>query len=233
MKIHVGTSGYSYREWKGTFYPARLSSREMLGYYAQRLGAVEINNTFYRMPTAAVLQVWSQQVPGDFVFTFKAPQVITPRKRLRNVDGETAHLFGTLAVLGGKLGPVLFQFPPDFQPDPAATAYFLGLLPGGVDCAFEFRGRTGPAGAVRDLLAKRGYSLCTADTDEAPAEEVAGGNSWGYLRLRRSEYSLADLARWLERVRSQRWQRAYVFFKHEDEAKGPEAAIRFRELSLR
>jgi uncharacterized protein YecE (DUF72 family) len=232
MKIHVGTSGYGYKEWKGKFYPAKISPTEMLRFYARRLGTVEINNTFYHMPTPSILTSWAEQVPADFVFAFKAPQVITHFKRLKNVDEETKYLFETLSVLEGKLGPVLFQFPKSFHPDLPALEYFLALVPGTVSCAFEFRGPTRPDGVILDLLRERGYCLCNADTDEAPAGEIVSTATWGYLRLRRSDYTEADLMQWLERIRAQKWKRAFVFFKHEGEAKGPEAAIRFRDLSI-
>jgi uncharacterized protein YecE (DUF72 family) len=231
MKIHVGTSGYGYKEWKGKFYPAKISPTEMLRFYAERLGTVEINNTFYHMPTPGVLTSWAEQVPADFLFAFKAPQVITHFKRLKNVDEEAEYLFGTLSILGERLGPILFQFPKSFHPDLPALEYFLALVPGTVSCAFEFRGLTGFDGPIPDLLRKRGYSLCTADTDEAPAEEIVSTATWGYLRLRRADYTDADLSRWLERIRAQKWKRAFVFFKHEGDARGPEAAIRFREMA--
>ena len=115
MKIHIGTSGYSYKEWKGIFYPEKISPTEMLHFYSERLGAVEINNTFYHMPTESVLRSWAGQVPDDFVFTLKAPQVMTHFKRLKNVEEESEYLFRTVAFLGEKLGPVLFQFPKSFQ----------------------------------------------------------------------------------------------------------------------
>jgi uncharacterized protein YecE (DUF72 family) len=230
MKISIGTSGYGYKEWKGKFYPEKISPTEMLHFYAERLGTVEINNTFYRMPTQSVLASWAQQVPDDFIFAFKAPQVITHFKRLRNVDEEAEYLFGTLSVLETKLGPVLFQFPKSFHPDIPALEYFLALIPGTIACAFEFRGPSGLDGRIPDLLRERGYSLCIADTDENPAKDIISTAQWGYLRLRRADYTDADLLQWLERIRSQKWKRAFVFFKHEDEAKGPETAICFRRL---
>ena len=231
MKIHVGTSGYGYKEWKGKFYPGKISHQEMLPFYSERLGTVEINNTFYHMPTESVLISWLQQVPDDFVFALKAPQVITHRKRLKNVDKEMAYLFRTLSVLEGKLGPVLFQFPKSFHVDLPALLNFFTLIPGHVSCAFEFRSPSLLTGAIPDLLRERGYSLCIAETDENRMSGIVSTASWGYLRLRRSDYTDTDLSQWMERIRSQPWQRAFVFFKHEDEAKAPEMAIRFRELT--
>jgi uncharacterized protein YecE (DUF72 family) len=230
MKIHIGTSGYGYNEWKGKFYPEKISPKEMLGFYSQRLGAVEINNTFYRMPTEGVLKSWLEQVPDDFVFALKAPQVITHVKRLRDVGEETVYLFRTLTVLGSKLGPVLFQFPKSFRADPATLKDFLAMIPGDVSCAFEFRNAKGPDAEVLDLLHEKGCSLCIADTDEKPADEIVPTAPWGYLRLRRSDYTDADLSQWMERILSQKWKQAFVFFKHEEEAIGPETAMRFREL---
>jgi uncharacterized protein YecE (DUF72 family) len=231
MKIHVGTSGYSYKEWKGKFYPEKISPKEMLRFYSGRLNTVEINNTFYHMPRESVLTSWAEQVPGDFVFALKAPQVITHLKRLRNVFEETDYLFRTLSVLDRKLGPVLFQFPKSFRADRPALQDFLGLIPVGTTCAFEFRSPSWLDDEILDLLRERGSSLCFADADENPANEIIGTAPWGYLRLRRSDYTDADLSQWLERILSQKWEKAFVFFKHEDEAKGPEVAVRFRELA--
>lgn len=230
MKIFVGTSGYGYKEWKGKFYPEKISPKEMLRFYAERLTTVEINNTFYRLPTAEVLLSWAEQVPADFVFALKAPQVITHLKRLRDVGAETGYLFRTLPVLGRKLGPVLFQFPGSFHANRPVLEDFLGLIPGNIACAFEFRSPSWLVGEILDLLHKRGHSLCVADTDENPADEIISTASWGYLRLRRADYSDADLSQWLEKIRWQKWEQAFVFFKHEEEAKGPETAIRFREF---
>ena len=230
MKINVGTSGFGHKEWKGKFYPEKILPKEMLRFYSERLKAVEINNTFYHMPITSVLVSWTQQVPYDFVFALKAPQVITHMKRLRSVEEEVEYLFSTLSALEGKLGPVLFQFPKSFRADLPALKYFLGLIPGQIACAFEFRNPSWFDAEIMDLLRERGCSLCIADTDENPANEIVSTTSWGYLRLRRSDYTDADLSRWRERIRSQKWKRAFVFFKHE-EAKGPEMAMRFQELT--
>jgi len=231
MKIHVGTSGYAYKEWKGKFYPEKVSPKEMLRHYSGRLNTVEINNTFYHMPTENVLASWAEQVPDDFVFTLKAPQVITHMKRLKNVAEETEYLFRTLSVLDRKLVPVLFQFPGSFHADHPALKDFLDLIPGNMSCAFEFRHPSWLDIEILDLLSERGYSLCTADTDENPANEIISTATWGYLRLRRSDYTDVDLSQWMKKILSQKWKMAFVFFKHAEEAKGPGMAVRFRELA--
>jgi uncharacterized protein YecE (DUF72 family) len=233
MKIHVGTSGYAYKEWKGKFYPEKISPKEMLRFYSGRLQTVEINNTFYHMPRESVLMSWAEQVPGDFVFALKASQVITHLKRLRDVSDETEYFFRTVSVLDRKLGPVLFQFPKSFRADRPALQDFLRLIPRDMPCAFEFRSPSWLDREILDLLRERESSLCIADADESPANEIVGTAPWGYLRLRRSDYTDADLSQWLERILSQNWERAFVFFKHEEEdpAKGPEMAVRFRELA--
>jgi uncharacterized protein YecE (DUF72 family) len=232
MKIFVGTSGYSYKEWKGKFYPDKISPKEMLHFYSQRLGAVEINNTFYHMPTDGVLASWAEQVPEDFVFAVKAPQVITHLKRMKNVDSEADYLFRTLPVLDRKLGPVLFQFPKSFHAARPVLEDFLALIPENISGAFEFRHPSWLDQEILDLLHGRQCSLCLADTDDDPITEIISTAPWGYLRLRRSDYTEADLSDWLARILAQPWEQAFVFFKHEEEAKGPEMALRFRELTL-
>jgi uncharacterized protein YecE (DUF72 family) len=231
MKFYVGTSGYGYKEWKGLFYPEKISPKEMLNFYSGLLNAVEINNTFYRMPTAVLLSSWGKQVPASFVFALKAPQVITHLKRMKGVGEETRYLFNTLEVLEGKLGPVLFQFPKSFHADRPALQAFLDLIPPGVFCAFEFRSTSWFDADILDLLHKKGCSLCTTDADENPANEIIGAASWGYLRLRRSDYTDTDLSQWIERILAQKWKKAFVFFKHEEKAKGAELAMRFKELA--
>jgi len=232
MKIYVGTSGYAYKEWKGKFYPEKISPKEMLRFYSGRLNTVEINNTFYRMPNESVLMSWAEQVPGDFVFALKAPQVITHLKQLRNVSEETKYLFRTVSILERKLGPVLFQFPKSFRTDRSALEDFLALIPRDMDSAFEFRSPSWLNDEILDLLRKKGASLCVADTDENLSHEIILTASWGYLRLRRSDYTDADLSEWMERILSQKWEKAFLFFKHEDEdpARGPQMAVRFQEL---
>jgi len=227
MKIYVGTSGYGHKEWKGRFYPEKIADGDMLRFYAERLFSVEINNTFYHMPTDKVLASWAEQVPDNFVFAIKAPQLITHIKRLRNVGDDTEYLFSTLSVLQKKLGPVLFQFPKSFHADHPALKDFLGLIAGSISCAFEFRHPSWINDEILSLLNKGKHSLCIADTDEDPVNEIVSTAPWGYLRLRRSGYTDADLSQWMDMITAEKWKRVYVYFKHEE---GPETAIHFRKL---
>jgi uncharacterized protein YecE (DUF72 family) len=232
MRLHVGTSGYSYKEWKGSFYPEKLPSKEMLAYYGGRLGAVEINNTFYRLPKASVLESWAEQVPNDFRFSIKASRRITHFTRLKPEAREpTEYLLSTLETLGRRLGAVLFQLPPNLKKDAERLAGFLEMLPEGTPGAFEFRHPSWSDDEVRELLRARGMTLVSADTDDADEDEpIVRTSGWGYLRLRRAEYADEDLERWVDRVRSQDWTHALVFFKHEDEGAGPRMAERFGAL---
>lgn len=232
MKIYVGTSGYGYKEWKGKFYPEKISPKAMLRFYGEHFNAVEINYTYYHMPTERVLKPWTEQVPGDFAFALKAPQVITHLKQLRDVGEETGYFLKTLSVLDQNQGPALFQFPKSFhaKKNLSALEEFLPLIPVDAQCAFNFRSPTWIKAGVADLLRERGCGLCIEDTDEKVAGEIVTAAQWGYLRLRRSDYSDADLSQWAEKILAQQWDKVFVFFKHEDEAKGPEYALRFRRV---
>ncbi|HUG53304.1 MAG TPA: DUF72 domain-containing protein [Vicinamibacteria bacterium] len=227
MRVLVGTSGYSYKEWKGRFYPEKMKEADMLRFYAERFSAVEINNTFYRMPKVDLLRRWAEQTPEGFTFVLKAPQRITHQKRLGEVASEVAYLLETAAALGARLGPVLYQLPPYMKKDVGRLQSFLDGLPAQPAAAFEFRHESWSDDEVRQTLRDHGAALCLADTDEEPLGDLAVTAGWGYLRLRRASYTEDDLVRWSERVRAQPWDRAYVFFKHEDEARGPEFAARF------
>jgi uncharacterized protein YecE (DUF72 family) len=233
VEVYVGTSGYSYAEWKGSFYPEDLSAGKMLGYYGARLDAVEINNTFYRLPNAPVLEAWASQVPDSFRFSVKASRRITHFARLGEGAREpTEYLLSALAVLGPKLGAILFQVPPNLAADAGLLAAFLEALPEGTPCAFEFRHESWKAPAVRKLLEARGLALVCADTEESEGDEqIVPTARWGYIRLRRPDYKDEDLARWARRVRATGWERAYVFFKHEGEGTGPRLAGRFRKFA--
>ncbi len=231
MKLHVGTSGYSYKEWKGNFYPEDLPAKEMLSYYSRRLPAVEINNTFYRLPQATMIENWKEQVPDEFRFSIKATQRITHIKRLNNVVEETKYLLDTSRLLGECLGVVLFQLPPNMKKDSGRLKLFLELLPSDARAAFEFRHESWFDDETFDLLREKDRALVVSDTDDKPLSEIISTAGWGYLRLRRTAYDENDLADWMKRVEDQKWKDAFVFFKHEDEGVGPKLAARFLELS--
>jgi len=230
MEIRAGTSGYSYKEWKGHFYPAKIAPAEMLAYYAERLSAVEINNTFYRMPRREVVETWAQSVPESFRFAVKVSQRITHRKRLADVGEELDYLLDQLAPLGTRLGLLLVQLPPNLPADLARLERFLDHLAARVRAAFEFRHASWLDDPVLACLRERGATLVASETDEAPAalHETA---RFGYLRLRRTDYRPGDLAEWLARVRALTWDEAYVFFKHEQS--GPALAAEFAALAQR
>jgi uncharacterized protein YecE (DUF72 family) len=231
VKFWVGTSGYSYKEWLGSFYPERLAAKEMLRYYACRLPAVEINNSFYRLPKESVLKSWAEQVPAEFRFVLKAPRKITHVKRLKDAGDETEYLFRVAKALGPTAGAVLFQLPPHLRKDPERLKNFLALLPLDHPVAFEFRHPSWFDDEVYELLRQRHCALCAAETDQTGAVNLVGTANWGYLRLRRSDYKRADLVSWKERICSQPWDHAYVFFKHEDEGIGPRRAAEFIEMA--
>jgi uncharacterized protein YecE (DUF72 family) len=227
MRVLAGTSGFSYKEWKGSFYPEDLPAEDMLRFYASKLPACEINNTFYRMPKPALLSGWSEQVPEDFRFVLKASQRITHFKRLKEAASEVEYFFDVAGTLGGRLGPALFQLPPNLKKDLPRLQEFLALLPPASRSAFEFRHESWFETDVIDALRSAGAALCWAE-DEAlatPPESTAG---WGYLRLRRPDYGEAELAAWADRIRAQPWSEAYVFFKHEEEGTGPRLAEAMR-----
>jgi uncharacterized protein YecE (DUF72 family) len=230
MEVLAGTSGYSYKEWKGHFYPEKLAADAMLHYYAERFPTVEINNTFYRMPGEGMLARWAAEVPERFEFTLKAPRRITHDKRLREVDQDVGELLRRAAALGSKLGPVLFQLPPSLKKDLAVLADFLGAIPPGRQIACEFRHPTWQDEAVYDTLRTHNAMLCAADVDEGESPPLVATAKAGYLRLRRVAYSDAELQAWVKQIAAQPWERAYVYFKHEDEGLGPKFAARFAEL---
>jgi uncharacterized protein YecE (DUF72 family) len=229
MKLFAGTSGFSYDGWAGTFYPEDTPTDGRLAYYGTQLPAVEINNTFYRMPKPELLANWAAQVPAGFRFALKASQRITHIKRLKEADGEVKFLLGAARQLGEKLGPVLYGLPPNLKKDVPRLAAFLALLPSDVKAAFEFRNPTWLDGEVFALMKSAGAALCVAD-DEKGTTPLEATASWGYVRLRREDYTEADLAAWAARVQGTGWSEAYVFFKHEEEGAAPALARRFGEL---
>ena len=230
MAVRIGTSGYNYPEWRGTFYPEKFPAGKMLPYSAERFSTVEINYTFYRMPSAKTIAGWDAETPPGFRFTLKAPQRITHFARLRDVGDPLRYFCDVARALGDKLGPLLFQLPPFFKKDLAVLGDFLEHLPPGRQIAFEFRNLSWDDEAVYDMLRARGAMLCIADTDKGDPPPLVATAGMGYLRLRREAYSDADLKDWVKRVAAQPWTRAYVYFKHEDEAAGPRFAARFAGL---
>ena len=231
MNLHVGTSGYSYKEWKGSFYPETIPAKEMLTYYSQRLSTVEINATFYRMPQPSMLENWKEQVPSTFRFSLKAPQRITHFKRLKETEEETKYFLETAAVLGEQLGVMLFQLPPNMKKDLPRLESFLTQLPPAIRAAFEFRHPTWFDDDVLDLLRSQNRALVVSDTDDMPTTHIDKTADWGYLRLRRVNYSAENLEEWVERIRSQDWKETFLFFKHEDAGTGPKLAGQFLSLA--
>jgi uncharacterized protein YecE (DUF72 family) len=229
MLVRIGTSGYQYKFWRGTFYAEKLKEAEMLAAYAAQLDTVEINNTFYRMPRREVLEKWASQVPASFRFSIKASQRITHIERLKPSTGErgdsVAYLFSNLEALGDKLGVVLFQLPPNLKKDMERLRAFFERLPASARVSFEFRHESWNDAEVNDFLRERGASLCTADLDEGDCE-LTPTAPLGYVRLRREVYDDALLATWAQRIAAQPWREVFVFFKHEEEA--PSFAKRLR-----
>jgi uncharacterized protein YecE (DUF72 family) len=201
----------------------------MLAHYAARLDTVEINATFYRMPRPDTLATWRVEVPAGFVFALKAPQRVTHVKRLRDVEDAMAAFYRASTELGPALGPVLYQLPPSFKKDLARLEDFLAIVPAGGRAVFEFRHPSWLSDEVFATLARRGAALCLAEDDEVSTPPVATAD-FGYLRLRRPGYTPADLRAWAERILRQPWSEALVYFKHEDEARGPAFALGLREL---
>jgi uncharacterized protein YecE (DUF72 family) len=232
MRLYAGTSGFSYAEWKGVFYPEKLKSEEMLAYYARVLDCVEINNTFYRMPRAEMLEGWSRKVPPGFVFVLKASQRITHREKLKDSADSVAYFWKNAEPLGSLLGPVLFQLPPTLKRDDELLKSFVGILPREMRVVLECRHKSWFDDAVFGVLRDAGVALCFSDTDTSDPDDPGleqpflGTTDWGYVRLRRAIYDQAGLDAWIAQVRTQPWRECFVFFKHEATAPGLALAMR-------
>ena len=224
--VYVGTSGYNYPEWRGTFYPEKFSTSKMLAYYAERFRTVEINYTFYRMPTEKLLAGWAAGTPDHFTFTLKAPKRITHDAKLQRCEDTLQAFCRTAATLGPKLGVLLFQLAPNFKKDTAVLQAFLELLPEGTRAAFEFRHASWFEPEVFDALRSRNVALCIADSEKlsTPVEITAG---YAYLRLRDEGYQQADIEKWAGIVKTLPAADAFVYFKHEEQGLGPDFAQRF------
>jgi uncharacterized protein YecE (DUF72 family) len=228
-RVLVGTSGYNYPEWRGTFYPEKFSTAKMLAYYAERFPTVEINYTFYRMPTEKLLAGWAAGTPEKFSFTLKAPRRITHDAKLQRCEELVEAFCTTARTLGPKLATLLFQLPPNFKKDVAVLRTFLALLPEGTRAAFEFRHASWFDPDVFEALRARRLALCVADSEKlhAPVEVTA---DYAYFRLRDEGYQQADIERWARIVRQLPGVTdAFVYFKHEEQGLGPDFARRFVE----
>ncbi len=229
-RFWIGTSGYSYKEWRGPFYPAEIAESEMLKYYSERLSSVEINYTFYRMPTVRTLQAWAKETPEHFMFALKAPRRITHDLRLRDAGDVLTYFVDTSKVLKHRLGAMLFQLPPFLKKDLPRLEDFLHQVPPGYRGAFEFRNATWFSDDVYECLRRFNMAMCISDREErsAPFEATA---DYGYFRLRKPEYSEADLAEWAQRLSdTPGWQDTFVYFKHEQEGRGAALALRLQQL---
>ncbi|QJR16759.1 hypothetical protein DSM104440_03595 [Usitatibacter palustris] len=220
MKLYAGASGYSFKEWKGTFYPEKIKAEEMLAYYSERLPTVEINNTFYRMPKATVLENWAKTVPAAFRFSIKASRRITHISRIKAESSTEplGFLYTNLAALGAKRAAVLFQLPPNMKKDLPRLNDFLALLPQGHCAAFEFRNETWFSDDVYDALKSAKAALVLSEREDNAPPPLVETTSWGYLRLRLETYSEKDLAKWAEHIAATGWKEAFVYFMHEPTA---------------
>jgi uncharacterized protein YecE (DUF72 family) len=229
--ILIGTSGYNYPEWKGSFYPADLSAAKMLPYYAARFGTVEINYTFYRMPTEKILAGWATQVPAGFRFTLKAPRRITHDAKLVGCEDLTESFCRVAGTLGGQLGALLFQLPPSLKKDLPRLEAFLASLPPAAPAAFEFRHASWFDEEVYGRLREHGKALCVADSEKlrTPLEVTA---DLGYFRLRDEGYDSKDIEDWGSKIAGlkSRCKDVFVYFKHEEEGKGPEFARQLAQV---
>jgi uncharacterized protein YecE (DUF72 family) len=231
-KIFAGTSGFD-KPWKGTFYPEDIKKPEMLAFYSARLPSVEINNTFYRLPKPEVLESWFEQTPDAFQFAIKASRRITHIKRLNDVEEATAYLMETTETLKQKLGPILFQLPPNAKKNTERLKTFLGTLPADRRVTFEFRHPTWFEPDALDALRDHGAALCIADTDDDLTVPLEATTDWGYLRLRKETYSDNDLKKWVAQIKSQPWGDTYVYCKGEEAGHGPRWAGQLMALQAK
>jgi uncharacterized protein YecE (DUF72 family) len=227
----IGTSGFQYAEWKGKFYPEDLPAAKMLPFYAERLSTTEINYTFHRIPAAKTIANWTNLTPNRFQFALKAPQKITHWSKLRDCADTMRYFHDVTSGLGEKLGPVLFQLPPTFKKDVIVLADFVNCLPTGRRAAFEFRHESWFGEDVWDVLRAQNVALCIAETEDFQTPEVPTAD-YGYLRLRREDYTVADVERWTQFVSGQdkNWRDAYVYFKHEEAGIGPRLAMQMMDV---
>jgi uncharacterized protein YecE (DUF72 family) len=231
MQLFVGTSGYSYKEWKPSFYPRDLPASDFLPFYARHFAAVEINGSFYRLPTAATVKSWARQVPENFQFILKSPQTITHFKRLKEPKTILKPFLQVAAHLKKHQGPLYFQLAGNFKKDLPRLHEFLAALRNPPPITFEFRHPGWFDDETFTLLRKHACALCINDSDDSPFTDIVPTAKWGYLRLRRGKYTDKQLVAWIKKIRRQPWTHAYVFFMHEDTGTGPKFAARFIKLA--
>lgn len=231
MNTWIGTSGFQYAEWKGNFYPEDLPAAKMLPFYAERLPTTEINYTFHRIPAAKTIANWNALTPPGFRFSLKAPQKITHFARLRDCTDTMRYFHDVISALGDKLGPVLFQLPPNFKKDTLLLADFVNSFPTGMRASFEFRHQSWFEDEVFNALQARNVALCIADTEDLTTPQIATAD-YGYLRLRHEDYAKADVERWAKFVREQSksWSDVFIYFKHEEAGIGPKLATEMMKL---
>ena len=231
MNFWIGTSGFQYAEWKGTFYPQDLSTAKMLPFYAERFSTTEINYTFRRIPSAKTIENWWKSTPERFKFSLKAPQKVTHFSKLRDCGDTLRYFYQVIFDLEGKLGPVLFQLPPAFKKDAPLLTEFLHDFPTGMKAAFEFQHASWFDDEILALLKSKNLALCIADSEKLSTPVVATAD-YGYLRLRREDYQSSDVIRWAEALREKEgiWSDAFVYFKHEESGMGPKLAGQLAEI---
>jgi uncharacterized protein YecE (DUF72 family) len=220
MRLLAGASGYSFKEWKGSFYPQDMKPDAMLAWYSERLPTVEINNTFYQMPKVTVLENWAKTVPETFRFAIKASRRITHMSRLKadSAADSVQYLYKNLETLGAKRGPVLLQLPPFLKKDLPRLEEFLKLLPEGHRAAFEFRNDSWFADDVYAALEAAGASLCHSEREDNAPPPLVETAPWGYVRLRLETYSEDELRQWADKLAATGWQEIYAYFMHEPTA---------------
>lgn len=231
MICWIGTSGFQYSEWKGPFYPEDLPASKMLRFYAARFSSTEINYTFHRIPAPKTIENWCDSTPANFRFSLKAPQKVTHFAKLQNCDDTVDYFYDVICGLEERLGPVLFQLPPQLKKNAQLLDHFTECLPGSMRAAFEFRDPSWFDEEVFGILRKRNCALCIADTEKLTTPAVTTAD-WGYLRLRREDYQNSDVALWADLIREKEsaWRDAFVYFKHEEKGIGPRLAGQLMEL---
>jgi uncharacterized protein YecE (DUF72 family) len=226
MNWHIGTSGYSYPAWKGSFYPEKLPAKQFLNYYATQFDTVEYNGSFRTMPSDKSISDWAAQTPGTFRFVLKSPQRITHIRRLKDVGDDLKQLTACVTKLKERAAPVLFQLPPNLKQDLARLEEFLKQIDKPLQPAMEFRHESWLTDETCELLKKHKAALVVADAEDLPETPLVRTADWGYLRLRREEYSDAALKKWVARIEAMNWKDVFVFFKHEDTGTGPQLGKR-------